>query len=72
MDKVYCLWRAVRYEGKGLIGLYKDQQSAIAAAKAYVEESYRRGSIRSNAVTTGRSTSVVCVLSAIFATSRPR
>ena len=41
MDKVYCLWREVRYEGKGLIGLYKDQQSAIAAAKAYVEESYK-------------------------------
>ena len=41
MDKVYCLWREVRYEGKSLIGLYKDQQSAIAAAKAYVEESYK-------------------------------
>ena len=41
MDKVYCLWREVRYEGKDLIGLYKDQQSAIASDKAYVEESYK-------------------------------
>ena len=41
MDKVYCVWDEVRYEGKHLLGLFKDQQDAIRYAKAYIEESYK-------------------------------
>ena len=41
MDKVYCLHREVRFEGKRLLGLFKDQQDAIRYAKAYIEESYK-------------------------------
>ena len=41
MDKVYCVWDEVRYEGKRLLGLFKDQQDAIRYVKAYIEESYK-------------------------------
>jgi len=41
MDKVYCVWDEVRYEGKRLIGLFKDQQDAISYVKTYLEESYK-------------------------------
>jgi hypothetical protein len=41
MGRVYAVWREVRYEGKTLLGLYKDQQDAIRFAKAYMEEDYR-------------------------------
>ena len=41
MDKVYAVWYDVRYEGKRLLGLYKDQQDAISFAKAWTKESHK-------------------------------
>jgi len=41
MDKVYCVWRDVRYEGRHLLGVFKDEQDAIGFAKIYTEEDYR-------------------------------
>ena len=41
MGRVYAVWREVRYEGRHLMSLYKDQQDAIRAAKTYTEESYK-------------------------------
>lgn len=49
MDKVYAVWSDVRYEGKRLLGLYKDQQDAIRYAKAYTEESYKEWEVDTHA-----------------------
>ena len=39
MDKVYILWRIVRYEGKDILGVFKTKERAREFAQTYIEES---------------------------------
>jgi hypothetical protein len=39
MDKVYILWRIVRYEGKDILGVFKTRERAREFAQTYIEES---------------------------------
>jgi hypothetical protein len=39
MDKVYILWRIVRYEGKDILGVFKTKERAREFALTYIDES---------------------------------
>jgi len=39
MDKVYILWKIVRFEGQGILGVFKTKERAREFALNYINES---------------------------------